>query len=133
MADGNQQTDDSQLAKQRLRQVFQFLKELNQHRYPPKREINDQKWCLSLSNLPEHPAIHLGRRTAAVLPTNEDSDTVRSTGNDDALGFGAKPLVGHWSLDIHVRRVSNTTLPMDISKLIVHVLHEPCLLARTRT
>jgi DNA polymerase III delta prime subunit len=112
MSDGNRHIEESQLGKQRLRQVFQFLKELNQHRYPPKRQITEQKWHLSLSNLPEHPAVQLGRRTAAESITTEETVTVRSIGSDDTNGSG-----GSADFVLRVRRAKLTKCPQPPSMI----------------
>ena len=44
-------------ARRRLVQVFRYLHELNLHRNPAKRTIQDQPWRLSLNDLPDHLSI----------------------------------------------------------------------------
>lgn len=44
-------------ARERIAQVFRYLQELNLHRNPAKRLIQDQPWRLSLNDLPDHPSI----------------------------------------------------------------------------
>lgn len=41
----------------RLRQVFTYLKALDEHRNPAPRQIADQPWRYRLDDLPDHPAI----------------------------------------------------------------------------
>lgn len=67
-------TDASRIAKQRIRQVFDYLKALNDHRTPSIRRIQEQPWSLWLDNLPDHPAVHLAARTL-----------VRAEGEESAL------------------------------------------------
>jgi hypothetical protein len=59
-------------ARERITQVFRYLRELNLHRNPAKRLIQDQPWRLLLSDLPDHPAIQ--------------RVTVDTTGNDEEGG-----------------------------------------------
>lgn len=44
-------------ARQRLKQVFQYLQAVNERRTPVVRQIKDQEWCLHLSGLPAHPSL----------------------------------------------------------------------------
>ncbi len=44
-------------ARERIAQVFRYLRELNLHRNPAKRLIQDQPWRLFLNDLPDHPSI----------------------------------------------------------------------------
>jgi very-short-patch-repair endonuclease len=48
---------ESQLAKQRIKQVFEYLKALNEHRNPSVRQIREQSWFLWLDDLPRDPSI----------------------------------------------------------------------------
>jgi very-short-patch-repair endonuclease len=51
--------------KQKVRQVYQFLKEANQLRFRPVRELQYQPKFIRLSSLPDHPAIQLFRPVCA--------------------------------------------------------------------
>jgi hypothetical protein len=44
------------VSRDKLTRVFRYLEALNQHRNPAKRQIREQPWSFSLSNLPEHPS-----------------------------------------------------------------------------
>lgn len=46
-----------ELARERIAQVFRYLQELNLHRNPAKRLIQDQPWRLSVNDLPDDPSI----------------------------------------------------------------------------
>jgi hypothetical protein len=47
------------LGRERIKQVFRYLKALNQHRNPAKRRLGEQLWSMHLRNLPDHPSILL--------------------------------------------------------------------------
>lgn len=55
--------DRDRVANQRIRQVFEYLKALNDHRNPAIRQVQEQPWLLWLDNLPMHSAIDLPPRT----------------------------------------------------------------------
>src|SRR5437762_4313565 len=59
-------------ARERIRQVFRYLRDLNLHRNPAKRLIHDQPWRLSLNDLPDHPSIQ--RVTIDVTKDPDDVD-----------------------------------------------------------
>lgn len=50
--------------RKKIRQIFEYLKALNEHRNPPIRQIGDQPWSLRLGDLPDHPSIQLGEVTS---------------------------------------------------------------------
>jgi very-short-patch-repair endonuclease len=50
-------TTTADQARERITQVFRYLRDLNIHRNPAKRLIQDQPWRLSLDDLPDHPSI----------------------------------------------------------------------------
>jgi hypothetical protein len=56
----NLSTDTFNIGRERIVQVFEYLKALNEHRNPAKRQINEQPWALWYSDLPDHPSIMLG-------------------------------------------------------------------------
>ena len=101
-----QKDGGSQLAKQRLTQVFQFLKELNQQRNPPVRQVSDQKWNLSLGTLPEHPAIQLGSRTASAPSTEDELPGNLALGDNNAVRTG-----NNLDFVLRVRRAKLTSCP----------------------
>lgn len=45
------------LGRERIARVFRYLKALNEHRNPAKRDLSEQPWTLWFRNLPDHPAI----------------------------------------------------------------------------
>jgi hypothetical protein len=55
------------LTKERVRQLYQFLREANQLRFRPVRQLGDQPMFLNLTELPEHPSVQMIRpvRTTA--------------------------------------------------------------------
>jgi very-short-patch-repair endonuclease len=55
----------------RIRQVFEFLKALNDHRNPTVRQIKEQPWLMWIDELPDHPAIKLPLCTLQSETTNE--------------------------------------------------------------
>src|SRR5580692_12665789 len=58
------------VSRDKLTRVFRYLEALNQHRNPAKRQIREQPWSFSLSNLPEHPSIQRGGAKASSLKAN---------------------------------------------------------------
>ena len=50
------------VAREKITRVFRYLEALNQHRNPPKRQIQEQPWHLWLHDLPVHSSI---KQTAA--------------------------------------------------------------------
>lgn len=60
-------------ARGRLAQVFRYLRELNLHRNPAKRMIQDQAWRLSLDDLPDHPSI---QRVTVDITAEGDGDSL---------------------------------------------------------
>jgi hypothetical protein len=49
------------LTKQRVRQLYQFLREANQLRFRPVRELSEQPKVVNLGDLPQHPSVQLVR------------------------------------------------------------------------
>ena len=58
---------------QRIRQVFDYLKALNEHRYPAIRQIPEQPWMLWLDDLPKHPAIEFPQRVSLAADSEKPS------------------------------------------------------------
>ncbi|HYZ89153.1 MAG TPA: hypothetical protein VE620_07650, partial [Myxococcales bacterium] len=57
-----------QQGRERIARVFRYLKALNEHRNPAKRDLSEQPWTLWFRNLPDHPSIQ--RR----LPNGHDEE-----------------------------------------------------------
>jgi very-short-patch-repair endonuclease len=51
----------SELQKQRIRDLYRFLREANQLRFRPVRRLNDQPRSLDLFSLPKHPSVQINR------------------------------------------------------------------------
>lgn len=49
--------EEKRVGKERLLRVFQYLKALNEHRNPVKKQIREQPWVLWFEELPEHNCI----------------------------------------------------------------------------
>src|SRR5262245_3114717 len=58
-------------AKDKIRQVFRFLAELQKIRTPPVRRIDSYEWSLSLTTLPQDPSIEVGSPTRGGTPQPE--------------------------------------------------------------
>lgn len=50
--------EGQRIGKERLTRIFQYLKALNEHRNPVKRQIREQPWVLWLNELPKHETIN---------------------------------------------------------------------------
>src|SRR5207245_10542811 len=46
-----------QHGRERIARVFRYLKALNEHRNPAKRDLSEQPWTLWFRQLPDHSAI----------------------------------------------------------------------------
>src|SRR2546426_5567231 len=46
-----------QHGRERIARVFRYLKALNEHRNPAKRDLSEQPWTLWFRHLPDHPGI----------------------------------------------------------------------------
>lgn len=57
---GERQQNDK-IGRDRLIQIFEFLRQLTNHRNPSKRQIKEQIWVRWLDVLPDHPNIQLAR------------------------------------------------------------------------
>ncbi|QDT71745.1 AAA domain-containing protein [Lacipirellula limnantheis] len=53
--------DSHDVCRTKIRQVFDFLKALNEHRNPVVRQISDQRWTMWLDDLPSHPDLEFNR------------------------------------------------------------------------
>ena len=70
---------DLQTAKHRIKQIFEYLKSLNEHRNPSVRQIREQPWSLWLDDFPRHPSIDFPQRLA--LPPGKE---IEESGNEAA-------------------------------------------------
>ena len=64
------------LIRERLTQLFKFLKAYSDLRYPPVREIDQQPGVIWLGKLPDHPAVELTRESQKTEEFSEDNDIV---------------------------------------------------------
>jgi len=48
-----------EIGKLRIKQVFEYLKALNDHRNPAVRQVKEHPWHFWLDHLPDHPSIEL--------------------------------------------------------------------------
>ena len=67
MTGGNPEPNDerqerTEIARNRIRQIFRFLKDFNGLRNPIKRQISEQPWVLWIHDLPTHPCLWLRGR-----------------------------------------------------------------------
>ena len=67
MTGGNPEPNDErqerkEIARNRIRQIFRFLKDFNGLRNPIKRQISEQPWVLWIHDLPTHPCLWLRGR-----------------------------------------------------------------------
>jgi very-short-patch-repair endonuclease len=65
---------DTQIKRERLTKLFEFLKAYSDLRYPPVRDINQQPRIFWLKDLPVHPSVELFRDTAKIDDETDDSD-----------------------------------------------------------
>ncbi len=57
-------SDQKRIAKERIGQIFKFLKALNEHRNPAIRQVREQPWSMWLDSLPDHPSVKFPQRVA---------------------------------------------------------------------
>ncbi|WP_145254091.1 AAA domain-containing protein [Planctomycetes bacterium Pan216] len=69
--------DQIEIGRQRIQQVFNYLKALNEHRNPVTKQVRDQKWLLWMDTLPDHPSIMIGQM-ADHSESNEEETTEKS-------------------------------------------------------
>ncbi len=67
-----------QLGRERIGRVFRYLKALNEHRNPAKRDLSEQPWTLWFRHLPDHPSIQ--RRLSNGRQADEEADFVLKVG-----------------------------------------------------
>src|SRR6478672_10380558 len=65
----------NEVGKMRIKQVFEYLKALNDHRNPVVRQVKDHPWHFWLDHLPDHPSIDLQAvRPQKARETEEDGE-----------------------------------------------------------
>ena len=67
-------------AREKITRVFRYLEALNQHRNPPKRQINEQPWHLWLHHLPAHPAVRWHVAKSDSISSKEKGADTQSEG-----------------------------------------------------
>lgn len=67
-------------ARDKILQVFGYLKALNEHRNPAKRQLKEQAWSFWLDDLPDHPAVQRMLRRKPVADDSPESPTDADTG-----------------------------------------------------
>src|SRR5260370_40678154 len=58
------------VGKLRIKQVFEYLKALNDHRNPAVRQVKEHPWHFWLDQLPDHPTVEL-----QAVPSQKASET----------------------------------------------------------
>jgi len=86
--------EQNRIAKQRIKQIFEYLKALNEHRNPAIRQIREQPWSIWLDDLPSHPSIEFPQRVARPMAVEGEENT------------------GEPSFVLRVRRPRLTTAPV---------------------
>ncbi|MEZ6044267.1 MAG: hypothetical protein R3C11_01505 [Planctomycetaceae bacterium] len=71
------------LGKKRIKQIFEYLKALNDLRNPAERQIAKQEWRLWLDELPDHVAIQRGTPQSHI--EDSDADEESQTQVDDFI------------------------------------------------
>jgi hypothetical protein len=67
---------DTLIKRERLTKLFEFLKAYTDLRYPPVRDINQQRDSIWLKDLPDYPSVELFRDTGTPEEETEDSEVV---------------------------------------------------------
>ncbi|MEX2287141.1 MAG: AAA domain-containing protein [Planctomycetaceae bacterium] len=64
----------------KVRKVFEYLKELNQHRSPAVTMIQAQPWSMWLDEMPEHPTIRVGFVPDPIKGTTTENESLPGDG-----------------------------------------------------
>src|SRR3954462_13901141 len=67
-----------QIGRERISRVFRYLKALNEHRNPGKRDLSEQPWTVWFRDLPDHSSIQ--RRMSNGHQHDEDADFILKVG-----------------------------------------------------
>jgi hypothetical protein len=70
----HERQERTEIARNRIRQIFRFLKDFNGLRNPIKRQISEQPWVLWIHDLPSHPCLWLRGRDAGDDKTSTDDE-----------------------------------------------------------
>lgn len=66
------------VVRDRVKRLFQFLREFHQIRHPIKRQVTEQPWSMWLQDLPDHPAVEVvdaaGRTVRQGRTSKEDQE-----------------------------------------------------------
>src|SRR5712671_4457949 len=101
-----------QRGRERIARVFRYLKALNEHRNPAKRDLSEQPWTLWFRQLPDHPAIQ--RRVFNGHQADDDGDFILKVGRPTFTQAPQPPLpIADWLLgdwedpekDVYVQEV----------------------------
>lgn len=63
--------EENDIGRNKVRQIFRFLKDFNGLRNPLKRQISEQPWVMWFHDLPDHPCILARGRSLETLKENE--------------------------------------------------------------
>ena len=81
--------------RERIGRVFRYLKALNEHRNPAKRDLSEQPWTLWFRHLPDHPSIQ--RRFSNGHQPEEEHDFVLKVGRPTFTQAPQPPLpIADW-------------------------------------
>lgn len=73
---GTEHQERVEIGRNRVRQIFRFLKDFNGLRNPVRRQISEQPWVLWVHDLPDHPSVWLrSRNPGEVSPGTTDGDS----------------------------------------------------------
>ncbi|HKC60121.1 MAG TPA: AAA domain-containing protein [Myxococcales bacterium] len=83
-----------QQGRERIARVFRYLKALNEHRNPAKRDLSEQPWTLWFRSLPDHPSIE---RHVLNGEDSEEDDFILKVGRPTFTQAPQPPLpVAEW-------------------------------------
>jgi len=101
-----------QAGRERIARVFRYLKALNEHRNPAKRDLSEQPWTLWFRHLPDHPIIQ--RRVSNGHDADGEDDFILKVGRPTFTQPPQPPLpIADWILgdwedpekDVYVQEV----------------------------
>jgi very-short-patch-repair endonuclease len=74
LAQQGDRQEQVEITRNRIRQIFRFLKDFNGLRNPIKRQISEQPWVLWVHDLPQHASIWLRGRDPADAKSSETEE-----------------------------------------------------------
>jgi len=101
-----------QAGRERIARVFRYLKALNEHRNPAKRDLSEQPWTLWFRHLPDHPIIQ--RRASNGHQPDDEAEFILKVGRPTFTQPPQPPLpIADWILgdwedpekDVYVQEV----------------------------